>query len=193
MVDIIAPVTDYISDSILTTRGDLLKRGLSTIGRFPVGFPRQILRVRTTGTDLEYYSLVYAIYSNLYSVSNTSIITISDTVVEVLLLDLGSVVSGDILYFNLSVMGLKGGVAGRTTLSLTKDTGTGLLECFHDLTYHDLRMFPLINEYERWNMSGFFRVVTSGTMRLKLVSVSSGSDTTVAIGDAQLCVYHMPT
>lgn len=53
-MNVVNPISDYVSDSILTTRGDLLKRGAAVLARFGIGTANQLLKVNAGGTDLEY-------------------------------------------------------------------------------------------------------------------------------------------
>ena len=47
-------ITDYIRQSILTTKGDIVKRGISVPERLAVGSLRQVLMVNPIGDDVEY-------------------------------------------------------------------------------------------------------------------------------------------
>jgi len=47
-------VWDYIAGSILTTKGDIVKRGAAVNARLPVGTSKKVLGVNAAGDDLEY-------------------------------------------------------------------------------------------------------------------------------------------
>lgn len=53
-MDISAPVTDYLSDSLLTTKGDIIKRSATVTERFGVGAAGKLLAVNSAGDNLEY-------------------------------------------------------------------------------------------------------------------------------------------
>jgi hypothetical protein len=54
-MDIIQPpITDIIRGTLLTTQGDLIKRGAAVNERFGIGLSRQICRTNIAANDLEY-------------------------------------------------------------------------------------------------------------------------------------------
>ena len=191
MVDVIAPVTDYLSDSILTTRGDLLKRGVVDTERLPRGSTRQSLVINSTGADPVWECPVNSIFYREYSAYNTSIITISIGTHELLSLNLYNVSIGDRLLVNAMLKAGKTGAAGLMHFQCLKASGTAVIQSFHSNTSLHLTGWQTANQYIRWMMSGIFKVTTAGTLVLRTVATSEGSDANCLISEAELYVNAM--
>ncbi len=191
MVDIIAPVTDYISDSILTIRGDLLKRGPADTERFPRGNANQLLRVVSSGLDLEYVAPVTTVFENEYTAYNGALVTIPAGGIEVLELDLGTVSVGDRLLVNAILACIKGGTAGNMDYSIRKKSGTSALYSMGNRSNLQPTWYQQASIVSRTLISGIFRVMFTGTLVLNCWGISAGSDSTCNTGEAEMYVNVM--
>ncbi len=188
MVDIIAPVTDYISDSILTIRGDLLKRGPADTERFPRGTAKHILRVVPSGLDLEYIALAVSMFENEYSADNPATVVLPAGGIEVIELDMGTVNLGDRLLVNAILACIKGATAGNIDYNIRKKSGTAVLQSMRARVNLQLTWYQEASLISRKLISGIFRVITPGTLILHSWGISAGSDSTCSASEAELYV-----
>ena len=191
MVDIIAPVTDYISDGILTVRGDLLKRGPADVERFPRGNPRELLRVVSSGLDLEYVAPVASMFANEYTAYNVALVTIPAAGIEVLELDLGTISVGDRLIVNSFLAATKGATAGNIDYQIRKKSGTAVIQSMASRTNLQPTWYQQASLIFRCVTSGIFRVTTGGTLVLYCWGISVGSDSSCPVGEAELYINAM--
>ncbi len=165
-MDITAPVTDYIPDSILTIRGDLLKRGVVDAERFPRGNSKEVLRVTDSGLDLQYDRLVNSIYRREYHIVGTlpNIITTAGRV----LVSLGyiDVTIGSRIVVASDVHFVKGASAGNMYFFVQKQDGTADIVTFVDSVQLEWKTWcEALTDY-MMGIYGVFRVVNTGTLRL---------------------------
>ena len=118
---------------------------------------------------------------------NAGAITVTSALTTVTTIDLGTVVTGDRVMITAYMVATKGGTLGDVTLRTIYDSGTGLIEVYHDALnlinrQHDVPAASSII----MNLSGIIKISTGGTLILKLAAESVGSDSTVGIGSGQL-------
>ena len=118
---------------------------------------------------------------------NAGAITVTSALTTVTTIDLGTVVTGDRVMITAYMVATKGGTLGDVTLRTIYDSGTGLIEVYHDALnlinrQHDVPAAKSIV----MNLSGIIKINTGGTLILKLAAESVGSDSTVGIGSGQL-------
>ncbi len=188
MVDIIAPVTDYIPDSVLTIRGDLLKRGVVDVERFPVGIGNRFLQVTSSGLDLYYGGLANGMFQYGSSTYNAALVNIPAGGIELLEHNLGEVGLGEGLQVNALLKCTKGGVAGTMDYHIRKSAGTAIIQSFATRTNIRMIWSQPSSALTMYLLSGIFRVLNAGTLVFQAWGVSTGSDSACAIGDAQLYV-----
>ena len=185
---IIAPVTDYIRGSILTSQGDLVKHDGITPKRLPVGDPGNILFVSPSGMDIEYGTYVEKIYEHEYYGHNTAEITITSTSTLLVWLTLGSVDAGDRLIVNVSCKATKGLTEGLTHFMCLKESGTAEIRCLSIDVKFQMGLWQIASQPGQFQMSGIFRVDTAGTLSMQSMANSEGSNSVCAIGDAAMYI-----
>jgi len=186
MVDIIAPVTDYAPASLLTTLGDLYKRGATGVERFPVGAANKVLKVNAAGNDLEYGTPVNNLFEHEYHGHNTGNVTILAGSTLLVSLDLGTLSLNDRILINAQLKATKGGTAGLTNFLILKNTGTAVIESLNMATKFQETWWQVASQYSEVNVSGIFRVTTAGTLVLRSMASSTGSTSVCTIGEAAL-------
>ncbi len=191
MVDIIAPVTDYVSDSILTTRGDLLKRGPADTERFPKGAGGQIIRVGADGVDLQYERAGQFLFEDEHSVSNTGVITLTGSFSTIVTIDLGNVYINGRYGIYVMVNGNKGALAGNTHVRIAKDSGSADIQMYHDFTTLVSALYIDAITMGYFRMSGLIKITGAGTLVLKLEGWSTGSTTEISINAGQIYAHRM--
>lgn len=191
MVDIIAPVTDYLPDSILTTRGDLLKRDATDSARFGIGSANQLLKVNAVGNDLEYGAPVAGLFSNEYTGYNAALVTITAAAVTLASIDLGTVAIGDRLQINANLDCTKGGTAGNNIFLCRKLSGTASIQAMRARADIQKEWWQVASQYNRTLLSGIFRVIFAGTLVIYTAGQSAGSNSSVNAGNTELYVNAM--
>ncbi len=186
-MDITAPVTDYIPGGILTIRGDLLKRGVVNAERFPRGDPKQVLRVVSSGLDLEYVNAGDHMFENQWSGANAGIVTLLSTTTIILSINLGTLLENEVIYFQGHVNVLNVDAPGYIMIEIARSAGVANVYFFNDDTSLEVRtLFSTGGIIEKMIISGIMRVVSGGTCTMSIRGTSSGGDSTIQIGDAQL-------
>ena len=214
-MEIIAPVTDYVRESLLTTQGDLVKHGVAVNERMGVGLTNQLLKTNAAGNDLEYgpvfgtanqllkvnadgnnleyAKLVAVLFEHEYSTYNDSQIIITASITPLVSIDIGNVLAGDRILYNAYLRGSKGVTAGITDFSILKISGTAQVVFIATRTsISDLRWHTATNT-ESFIISGIIRVTTGGTATLRTHGISNGSNLDCNTGEAQLYLNVMKT
>lgn len=185
-MDIIAPVTDYAPASLLTTLGDLYKRGATGVERFPVGAANEVLKMNAAGNDLEYGTPVVNLFTNEYQGHNTGNITILSGSTLLVSLDLGTVSIGDRIMMNATLKATKGVTAGLTNFLILKNTGTAVVQALSTDTKFQSTWWQVASQYSQFHIAGIFRVSTAGTLVMRSMASSPGSNSLCSIGEAAL-------
>jgi len=117
--------------------------------------------------------------------------TITSSVTQLTTVDVGTVTSGDRIWASAWVSGTKGAVDGYTNIFIDKLSGTATVSFHHNtVNFADQRgIGALLAEY--FNPKGVIKVTGSGTLVLRLAGTSSGSDTVVSAGNAELYVFFL--
>lgn len=191
MVDIIAPVTDYVSGSLTTTLGDLIKRGGSVNERLPVGAANRMLKVNNAGNDLEYEAFANQVTRDGLHATQASSITITATTTTIISQALADIVVGDIYLITAISSLLKGAVSGVTRLHLQRDTGTGVLNFAESNAVYQSDRHQLATATYRIALTTIAKVQAAGTYTLKLSAISLGSNATASAGGSYLSIYRL--
>lgn len=119
-----------------------------------------------------------------FSAENASLVTVLLGNTNVVSLDMGTVVAGDRILFNWKMQMIKGVIDGNTVILLVKDTGTAVVEFYHN--------FPNVRDdhYQLANITWTFvgsvvaKIKTSGTLNMIIRMSSDGSNGMINLGDA---------
>lgn len=190
-MDIIAPVTDYVRASLLTTQGDLVKHDGADVARFGIGNAGQILRVYGTPSNLVYQNPGLPMFEYEYSAKNTGVITILSSATTVLTLDLTDVYLNGRFGIYVMVIGIKGGTAGYTNIRVMKDSGSATVQFFHDHNQLQTAQYTSIASSGHFTLACMCRITGTGNLVLKLDGWSEGSDFTVNANNGQLYTHRM--
>ena len=185
------PVTDLIPASVLTAQGDIIVRGAGQAERLAIGTARQILRVNAGSTGLEYLDFGTHISETEQSAENVGAVTVLIGTTELVSLLNVAVVTGERIFVQAIVNGIKGATAGMNTFEVTDISGNNCLRFFNDTTYIGRRLYIPNGEIWYDHLFGIAKVVSTNLCNFALRGNSMGSNTAVAIGDAQLAIAHL--
>ena len=186
-MDIIAPVTDYMSGSVLTTRGDVLQRGVTVAERLALGSVGDALVVNGAGTDVEWDNPNIAMLTNRLTVRNTGMLTL-DASELLLTLDLGTLTLNSIYLAEFLVTLGNSANDCYTEMRLQKTSGTGVVNFLYDLTTHKSRYYVEANKTSSHVISTTFKVVTAGTYIINVTGSSNPDFKSISIGYAQMSI-----
>ncbi len=161
-----------------TITGDKTFSGTTTLGTAVVSSAG----VHTAGT----VPLARIIRTEVYEKSAAPV-TVIGSLTELVALDLGTVVAGDIIDVTAVAILTKGATGGKTTAEVTKKSGTATVVVCEDLAYlygHSIQ--EEASAVRAYPVSGKMRVTVGGTLVLKLWAESDGSDSTSTAGNSQI-------
>ena len=190
-MEIIAPVTDYIRSSILTSRGDLVKHDGTAPKRLPIGPSGKILRVIPAGDDIDYVYPGAFLFDDEDSGNNTTVVTVPDVDTVIMQLEVGNILINGRYYFLSAVSLTKGATEGITKLWMEQIAGTGELETAHNTYALHHHFYHPANTLMFQTISGIWRVILSGTLTMALRGRSIGSDCSVQVGSGELYYNRM--
>lgn len=193
MVDVIAPVTDYVSDSILTTRGDLLKRGVTDAERFGIGSALQALRVNAGGTDLEYVNPGIHLFDTELSAANGALVTLGAGFTTIISLSLGSVVVNDRYSVQGHVVSLKDATAANVNTFVGREEGIARIEFLHNNAAPNFNQYVNASKFWVVNFNFTMKVITGGDLVLRIAGSSAVGAATIAIGSGSLYIHSLRT
>lgn len=124
---------------------------------------------------------------NEATATNTLIVTV--TTVPTAILDIISpeVISGERYFITVRCNGAKGFASGRTRIQLSKQSGTAAVEFAHNNPSLQWAANDTVaNGVETVTLSGVMKVTVSGSLTLRLVGVSVGSDFSIASTAAEV-------
>lgn len=124
-----------------------------------------------------------------YLASNSTVTAITAGQLDIVTLDLGTLIAGQILLLNWSTLGTKGATPGDVFISANRLSGTGQVQWPSTTQAATLYWpaFPALSDM-RIGQSANGLVSTSGTYVLRLVGFSLGSDLTIAAPSTRLQV-----
>lgn len=188
---ILAPVTDYVRASLLTTQGDLVKHNGSVAARFPMAGAMRVLRVNPGGTDLEYVYPGRFLFESEFSAKNVSTITLNAAWTTIVNIDLGTLQENG----RYSVIGhikpFKVGTGSKSNISVGKESGTAVVSFLHDSLNPEFNQFSKDSHWWTVSFNFIMKVITTGTLVLRIAGTVDADTATVAIGEGQLYVHRM--
>ena len=191
MVDVIAPVTDYVSDSLLTTRGDFYKRGVTDVERFPMGAANRIIRVNSAGNDLAYVHPGDDMFENEYHMANAGVITYNTVYADAVLLDMGSVYLDERYFIYAFIYVLKDATPSTIYNRLKKSSGVAVVEMLPNLFDRITYMQAVASKYYMTLWTGVLIVTTAGTLVLKIDGKVDAGQGTIGINNAEIYVHRV--
>lgn len=188
---LISTVTDYIKGSLLTTKGDIVKRGATANTRLPLGAANQVLAVNVAGNDLEYKYPGNPTFNTRYQGNNAGLVTILTGSTLIATVDLGTPALYDLFLIHCNVIAGKGATAGNIGLSLQKNSGTGSISFAYGHSNMRHIHWAAINVDNSITITVLGSITIAGTLVLKIEGFSIGSDATVQIGSGQIDVLRL--
>lgn len=177
--------------NLLTTQGDLMKHNGSVAARLPLGLARTILRVNAGGTDIGYEKPGKFLFEDERSAKNAGMVGITSGEIQLVPLDLGTVTANGRYFIQGTCVCQKGGITGRTCLIIRKASGTGTCQFMHDQSAIEHSVIHVGNEIWDGFLSCIVKITGSGTLVMELAGFSSGSDSQVNAGYAQVYCHMM--
>lgn len=136
----------------------------------------------------------YLDFATESSAKNAGVVTLTTGAgADIVTLDLGTVTAGQRWAVAAQISdGLKGGTAGATRLHLLKSSGTATVVFLKDLTELQQSSYHAAADATvRLSVNGIMQVTVAGTLVIKAVGASAGSDTTLAAGEGQIYAMRM--
>ena len=194
-------ITAYVTGNLFWFKAANTNTGASTINVNSVGaksIVRTVNAVLVAG-DIQangIYGVIYdgtnfqltsPITANLeFSAENAALVTVLIGNTDVVTLNLGTVSVGNRIIFNWKMGMLKGGTGGLTTMLLLKDSGTAVVEFYHNSinVREDRNQFAS----QQWTIVGsaVAKITTGGTLTIIVRMSSAGSNGTINAGDGEL-------
>lgn len=134
----------------------------------------------------------YLDFATELSAKNVNIVTLTPSPAQsILTLDLGAVTAGQRWYVDGHYNSSKGGTAGANAIGLDKSSGTATIQFMHDLSNVEASAHAIASATPNRCIEKIMKVTGSGTLVLKLVGYSNGSNSTIAAGDGQIYAVRM--
>lgn len=179
-----------IYNSTTTTTAGLLSLS-KTSPTMPSGYTYKALvgeLFNDSGSDFSYinwWNGTYFLDGEVKNRNSSGAVTIiSGTTITSI--DLGTVTAGDRIYVETYANIVKGATRGATNGSITKDSGTAVIETLDNLTSITEQVTSEASDVDTVSPVGVLRVTTGGTLSIKFTGTSSGSNGTVAINGGQI-------
>lgn len=184
-MDVTAPVTDYVRGSLLTTKGDILKRGAAINARLGIGSAGQIVRVNAVPDDLEYQHPGQFLFDNELSAENAGQVTVAGGWIDIVTLDLGTVVNGDRFLVGAGYDAPKT-TAGTMLRRISKDSGTSTIEFLHSRNALNDAQYGQNAVGTMCNLSGVLKVTGSGTLVIHFAGMCSAGSVVIPAANGQI-------
>lgn len=185
-MDVIAPVTDYVQGSILTTQGDLVIRGASEAERLAIGSAGQMLRVNSGASSYDLENAGAFLKEDEYSAERSGNLTITTAYQEVCSINLGTVLTGQRFLVCAFAHSGKDATAGLIEYELRETSGGATIAFCHDRTSLGACAYLAGNQYQKATIVGVLKITAGGTCNLRLsVKASVGGGTSYS-GHSQL-------
>lgn len=131
--------------------------------------------------------------STEFSAENSNSVTVTIANTNVVTLDVGTVSLGDRILFNWKMGIIKGAVAGGTAILLVKNSGTAVVEFYHNFPNVRDDHYQVANQQWTFVGSATAKVITGGTLTMIVRMLSQGSNGTINPGDGELYAIVMNT
>lgn len=128
------------------------------------------------------------------SAENAGVVTVTASDTPITTVDLGTVVTGDrILVYGICNGMTKGGTAGQSELGIDKSAGTATIAIGNDNTEARITDQSIaISANYRAHVFTVVKVTAGGTLTLRLLGNSAGSNSSVSAGFGQLYAWVIP-
>ena len=192
-MEVIAPVTDYIKGSILTTLGDIIKHDGVSAKRMPVIAPACILRTTLDQIpDLEYRSIGQVVLNPSGGVVTTEVKTILLAYQSILTLNIGTVYIDDEYIIQAIFIGEKI-TNGDIVFRFCKDSGTGSMAFHLGSSEFKATITMIDGQFDRYVITQKGIITTAGTIILKLEGLCSAGSFVIPVAGATLSQITLDT
>lgn len=187
-MDVTAPVTDYIRGSLLTTKGDIIKRGAALNARLGIAYPYDTLQVNAAMDDLAYAHPLEFMNAKK-AIANGGAITGLDTWTFCCSSIEKIIIETAIYMVTVNVYGVKGGVAGYTGIRINKKAGTASILLNGSRTILTQFQYSLANQDASFFNTCMCLISPGGTLELQLYVISQGSNLAIGANDSTIALW----